>query len=590
VSEGKSEGAAAGGTQEPRLDAQSKAQLVQAREVVGQFLKGLKSISIYRHNSSRFPEFMERPLAQFTTYLKEFGELDLQVEPRDFTMHGESVLPMESDESLPYRFYRDGIRHLVFRTGLPGHELLAFAMIAATRSVPGDPPEDMLGVLWQAGFQYVRYVIIRGFSISGVSDEELRAEVERLIKALSQQMTFNLDEYFEFDPEQVAVLAQRPDRVRRGSDSSNQASSDLAKQLQAEVAEETGPKLWPKLTTLFFLAVERAPPSVGPETAAIEELGARLTLALLGEENFAEANHVLERLKSQEQASGNPWIAQLRDSILRRLSTPVELERILALLRGGKAKQPEDLGSYLTGLPPAVAEALLEGLNQIENPENRQLLCDALAVLGRDNPKMFIERLNDAHANLADLFRVLDRMQITDRLKLSEELLQSPNPAVRRRVIEALKGVKGDAHRGLLQKALLDPDPGVRGVAIWVLVESDPVKAFAELQRMVTAPDFARRSLEERQVLSGALGATHSPRTIPIFTAMLNHKAGLFNKRKVVEDKLVAVAGLSEYPSLPAYNLLQAEAKKENDAEVLTAVRRELVHMRKKLFGDAAGA
>jgi HEAT repeat protein len=202
---------------------------------------------------------------------------------------------------------------------------------------------------------------------------------------------------------------------------------------------------------------------------------------------------------------------------------------------------------------------------------------------------MFIQRLHDPHANLNDLFRVLDRMEIADRLKLSEELLQSPNPAVRRRMVEGLKNIKTDAGRALVQKALNDSDAGVRGIAVRVMVESDPAHAFVDLQRLVTSADFGRRSFEERQVFSGALGATQSPRTISIFTQMLHHKPTIFNRRRAIEDKLVAIAGLHEYPCLPAYNLLQAEAKVENEPEVLTAVRRELAHMRRKLFGDAAG-
>ena len=64
------------------------------------------------------------------------------------------------------------------------------------------------------------------------------------------------------------------------------------------------------------------------------------------------------------------------------------------------------------------------------------------------------------------------------------------------------------------------------------------------------------------------------------------HQKSLFNKKKLVEDKALAIAGLSQLVSIPSFKLLQAEAEnKGNPPELVAAARRGMGAVRTALFG-----
>src|SRR5437016_3165507 len=95
-----------------------------------QLLKGIKQIGMYRHNDSKFAEFLgpaQRALSDFTD---KHGSLSLKIEAQNFNLLGQSLFAEES--AMPYKFYKDGVRQLIFRPGLPVEELVKFTLIATS--------------------------------------------------------------------------------------------------------------------------------------------------------------------------------------------------------------------------------------------------------------------------------------------------------------------------------------------------------------------------------------------------------------------------------------------------------------------------
>ena len=71
---------------------------------------------------------------------------------------------------------------------------------------------------------------------------------------------------------------------------------------------------------------------------------------------------------------------------------------------------------------------------------------------------------------------------------------------------------------------------------------------------------------------------------------MLAVKPTLLNKKKVMEDKLLAVAGLAGACSIQSYKALQGVVEdKTQPVEVVTAARKAMHQTKKTLFGETAG-
>ena len=58
-------------------DPKLRAQVEAGRQVAYHLLKGLKIIGMYRHNESKYGEYLEKAHASLSTYTKEYGALNL---------------------------------------------------------------------------------------------------------------------------------------------------------------------------------------------------------------------------------------------------------------------------------------------------------------------------------------------------------------------------------------------------------------------------------------------------------------------------------------------------------------------------------
>src|SRR5437879_1758582 len=164
----------------PLDNPENRKKVELAKNFTFHLVKGIKQIGMYRHAESKFPEFLAKAHEAITQYTNEHGTLSLRVEQQNFVLYKE---PLFSDEtSIPYKFFRDGIRQLIFRPELSIEELTTFTMIVL--SEPERGADDVLAQLWKAGMEHIEYVVVEGFKMDELSDEEVQVEVDKIVDYL----------------------------------------------------------------------------------------------------------------------------------------------------------------------------------------------------------------------------------------------------------------------------------------------------------------------------------------------------------------------------------------------------------------------
>jgi len=188
-----------------------------------------------------------------------------------------------------------------------------------------------------------------------------------------------------------------------------------------------------------------------------------------------------------------------------------------------------------------------------------------------------------------DMVYVLERAQHPDRMQFFGRVLKHRNLAVRLDVMGTIARGRSVESRRLIAEALKDENAQVRVQAARLLPEYDREQAYRELVSVAKSRDFKKRSAEEQAAFYTALGSTGLPAAISLMTQLLAEKAQLWNRARVLEEKLLAVHGLAGVQSIQSYKALQAVVEdRRQPSEVLVAARRALAETRKKLFGDAA--
>ncbi len=572
-------------TEETATDPAVQEKVESARTFAFQLLKGIKQIGMYRHNEAKFPEFLTRAHEALGEYTSRYGALTLKVEQQNFMVLREPLFT--EDTALPYKFFRDGIRQLILRPGLALEELVAFTLIAL--SEPERGAEDVLAQLWRAGLEHLEYVVVEGFKMDEVSEQEVEVEVDRVVGYLYQRLKTASDDFLRFARVNAEDLDSKLDGVEQMRGlvvAGNYASDELKARLQREIAEEESNRLFPKLMSAIFLVLEGGVEDI----LLLEEVFVQLLDAMLIQDDYGTINQIVIKLRSLAQRDPLGDFARLHGYFTQKMGDEQRVTRMAESLKTTRPRNPADITRYLQALDPSAVFTLLNALEAIELPDNRLLMCDVLTRYAQDNPSPFVQRLDSERPQtVRDMVYILEKSNHPDRVKMFGTVMRSKNLAVKLEVMNIIARGRTAEARRLLVDALSDTVPQVRMQAARLLPEFDRDKAYVDLVRLIKDPGFDKKSTEERTAIYGALGTTALPGALSMLLQMLAVKPTLLNKKKVLEDKLLAVAGLAGACSIPGYKALQGVVEdKSQPVEVLTAARKAMYQTKKTLFGETS--
>ena len=148
-------------TPDPMDNPEIRKQVEAARTVLFQIAKGIKQIGMYRHAESKFPEFLQKAADALTIYTSTYGSLALKVDLTNFLVQKVELFAEASE--IPYKFFKDGIRQLIFRDGCTVEELVTFTLISL--SDPDRGADDLNAPLWRAQLPHFEFIMVEGFKM-----------------------------------------------------------------------------------------------------------------------------------------------------------------------------------------------------------------------------------------------------------------------------------------------------------------------------------------------------------------------------------------------------------------------------------------
>jgi HEAT repeat protein len=570
---------------DPMDDPVTRDKIDLAKTFAFQLLKGIKQIGMYRHQESRFEEFLHNSHVAIDSYTHKFGPLSLKVETQNFSLLGQHLFA--EDSPLPYKFFRDGIRQLIFRPELELHELVQFTLISL--SDPERGAEEIMAQLWKAQLPHLEYVAVEGFKFAEFSEEEVQVEVDQVVSYLYSRLRSNSDDFMRFarlSAEDLESDISEIEQLRGAVIQGETATDDLKARIQREVQEEETNRLFPKLVSAVFQVVEGGL----EDPQLVEEMLVQLLDALLLQEDVATINQIVLKLRAMEKSSPSDALSQLRQTFTTRMGEEQRLTRVGEILKNSLPKNPADLTRYLQALGTEAVPVLLNVLETIDIPESRHLLCDSLAPFATEVPEPFVNRLQSEKPQIVrDMVYILEKCHHPHRIKLFGQVLKHDNLAIRLEAMSIIaKGRTGES-RKLISDCLGDENSQVRSTAARLLPEFDRERAFMDLSVVLKSPHFEKKPPDERAAFYAALGSTGVPSALTLLGEMLKVKPSLLNKKKVLDDKLLAVRGLGATHTVQAYKLLQELVEdKSQPPEVLMAARKAMYQTKKTLFGEHA--
>lgn len=558
-------------------------------------LKGLKNINIYRHATGRYGEYLDPAFQLLTTFLEREHILPLKLAPYSLEYKKNVIYEEESKENLTYKFYRDGMRFLVFREGVTLDELLRFLLLALDSQTEAALfQEDMITRLWKENFQGIEYVVVEGFEFGDLSPEEVEIEVEKIVSYLRAQLAANSNDITRFarlDVEDLALELSDIEQVRGGIISGRPAKPEDKLWVQDEIYQEEKKRLFAKMVLILFQILERD--ASQEDFASMSESFSQILDSLLVSEDVRGAVAVLHRFDKISAKEGltrphQELVRRIRDAFAKRMAEPERIQSVAQYLTLSRVVDELAVKAYFSVCSVDHVPLLLEMLEAMERPEGRRVLIEVMADLGKGAIHLFADRLTHRSSNVVkDMLAIIDRIDPPNKLDLYAKCLEHPNMMIRLEALKVMMRAPGERAMKYLEKAMADEDVQIRVQALRALAVRSPGKAVPLLKKMLRADDYTTKDKREQLAVVVALGECRSPEALEALGSVFESKASLFTRGKNNELKLMAIRGLLAMRTVEAFKVLAREVQnRANSQEVGEAAHKAAARLKAELTGQ----
>jgi hypothetical protein len=565
-------------------------------ELLRQLDKAVRAHQLYLHNNPTYLKSVENLRAAFAPVWAQTDSLSLSVTDLNFVWFGVPVHEQNerASDSLPWTFYKDGLREVTLVPGFEGAELELLLDIIPRVRKAASHEDDLITLLWEQEFSYLTYRYVEVASDAGIPldpsaepgrwpvepgeiAEDPRAGIEEARKAVAEGKAASAQPGSSGAGEE---MKQSPGGIVKMEDFDSTLyflDADEVAYLRREAEREYATDLRRTvLTGLFDVFELQTDKSVREEVT--QNLDA-LTLHLLAGRQFSnvafllrEIGTVLERAKDL-----TPELRDRLASLPDRLSDPAALSQLLQAMDEADTLPPRaDLEELFSQLRASALGSVFGWLGATQNAKLRPLLEGAAERLAQSNTGELVKLISSAEGAVAmEAVKRSGALKTAAAVPALGKVLSEPNRELRVAAVTALVEIGTPGAMQALEKALEDIDRDVRVAAIRALGQKAYKPALSKVTALVKANQIREADRTERLAMFELYGTLCGDGGVPWLDDLLNPKGGLFSKKEDPELRACAAIALGRIGTPRAQHTLQ-KAMAEKDIVVRNAVNRAL--------------
>ncbi|HOJ25685.1 MAG TPA: hypothetical protein PLP94_00605 [Candidatus Saccharicenans sp.] len=577
-------------------------QAVQkVKELVLSLANTISALKIFPPEHASAIHFRQDFISKLKTFLDNYQRLELSISEFGFYYQDKLVYQDEiSSKSLPFFFFKDGLRLLAFYQGMDDEEISDFLDIIRTESAKPTDESDVVNALWLKDFPNLQYYAPEEFIESRILEERTESLSKRGLQVIPQELAGKVVD-IKVDRQQLfsGRLELRPEEKQA---------------INAFVDEEV-PELPENWQQNFAFEAEGAESGTG--TGQVDQpanLAVKLPVSLqLTEEELSQLNRLLERNRklspeeefinlmleimaledNEKQFETNLNI--LEDFYLENIKNghfniPIILNRKIKELRTLLASSPDDrpsqldaflartadlkildeirklvdnkvqlnyeaLYEYLVQFEEAAVPFLAEMYEKVENQAFRNLVRGFFQEKMATDPGLVASQLDEQKPQLTSaLIDLMEKQPAKKIIPYFTSFLAMSSRELKLKAVEALASFNDELANKILMAFMNDKDQEVRLKATTNLKFLGDTSRLGQLMAEVFTPKFRARSFEEKKALFEFLGRTKSEEAFKFLKKIFLKKSW---RRSTTELKICAVAGLEKMGSKEAIDLLR---------------------------------
>ena len=531
------------------------------------FCKAVRAHQLYLTNNPMHSRAIEACRAAFCSLWEETEQLTLQVTETGFVWLGQIVLEEQgrTSDSLPWLFFKDGVRELLFRRDFEAEEMLRLLTLIQRARLASADDDDLLTLLWEQDFTCLQYRYVDLAMEGGAPLESTRGEqfekvvspreIEQEAQVLASSSIARMDEYdstlYFLDDREIDYLQGE---IRR----------DFSSDLRMNV-----------IASLLDTYEQEADPTVREEIAGILDGFFLLLLSLaqfrsaayLIREAVVTAGRAHEILGAQRQR-----LVQLSD----RLSEKEALEQLLHALEETPLRPPQnDLNELFAQLKPVALSTVLSWIGRSRNAELRALLENAGSRLAASHTAELVRLISSDDDVVAfEAIRRAGSLKTSAAVASLAATIAHGSPDMRHAGVAALAEIGSPGALQVLERALQDDDREIRISAVRLLGIRNHHGAVSGIEAHIKNRALKDGTLAEKMAFFESFGALCGDSGVPLLNDILNSRK-LLGRREDGEMRACAAMALGKVGTDRAMSALQG-ALADRDVLVRNAVSRAL--------------
>jgi HEAT repeats/PBS lyase HEAT-like repeat len=573
-------------------------------ELLRQLDKTVRAHQLYMHNNPTYLKSLELLRSAFAPIWAETESLSLSVTDLTFIWYGVPVHTQSerASDSLPWTFYKDGLREVTLTSGFEGPELELLLDIIPRVRKAASHEDDLITLLWEQEFAHLTYRYVEMAAEGGVPIDpsaepgrwpvepgevvdDPRLAIEEARQAVAGGAAGAEGEAGKGPPSQYGGAAEEevkhsPGGIVKMEDFDStlyfldaEEVAYMRRETEREYSTDLRRTVLTGLLDVFELQTDK---SVRAEVT--ENLDA-LTLHLLAGRQFSnvafllrEIGTVLERAKDL-----TPELRDRLASLPDRLSDPGALSQLIQAMDEAETLPPRaDLEELFAQLRGTALGTVFGWLGTTQNAKLRPLLEGAAERLAQSNTAELVKLISSAEGGVAmEAVKRAGGLKTAAAVPALGKVLSEPYRDLRVAAVSALVEIGTPGAMQALEKALEDVDRDVRVAAIKALVSKAYKPALSKVTALVKANQIREADRTERLAMFELYGTLCGDGGVQWLDELLNPKGGLFSKKEDPELRACAAIALGRIGTARSGQALQ-KALAEKDVVVRNAVNRAL--------------
>ncbi len=541
--------------------------------------KTFSQMKIFSHEHDNVRNFTDQLYNKFKDFLDRYWKMEVSINEHSFSYAEEPFFTQtQMSKSLPFLFYKDGMKKLFFYKGLTRSEFFDFLNLMIKES--NLPPEesDIVSAMWERDFNHIRY-----FAPDEYLESKIGAGMEipeyHVDKKTLYSGTIKLNPSDSMRLKKNESLENAAGEAAAADGNNIHISEEEQLRLEALIQKERRSS---EEEDFFSLLVEMLYLEKDPDRLQFS-LNSMLSYLNKHKESgdFAQALNCLNEIQEFRltMPAGDPR-KELVDQVFtpERKAVPIALGRKLV-----DQRQIQDfpaLLDYLRMTGKSSIPLLSYIYQKITDPQIKNRAAEILRHVGQNFPA---EMMKIASEEKPDLTRIiihaLSSSQDEKVVNYLAQFVRFQEQSIRESVIRALGHYHTETAAKILSAFLSDNREEIRCMALDNLTFRPGTPVSKMMHESIRDKQFHKKSSKEKFHFCHCLARSETPEAMELSRSLLE-QAGRLSSSSKIDTGLACIAALKESSSNAFLPVLD-EFRRKGHKKIQTASQKAYQHIKR---------